>query len=154
MLKTLAPIIFLRHQEPMVAQAITALQRRSYRAEAELIGFPDLPPLKESPGELMQSREHFSGIRVRSGLVALIAVESSTAELVISRLCVAPDHTRRGLATRLVRHVMTDTDTRVVVETATANLPALSLYRKLGFTEAHRFRSKEGLELVRAVARP
>jgi GNAT superfamily N-acetyltransferase len=154
MISTLAPVIPLRHKEPMIAQAITALQRRSYRAEADLIGFADLPPLRESPAELMQSIERFFGIRTPSGLMALVAVEDSPGQVLISRLCVSPDHTRRGFATRLVRHVLADADAPVVVETAAANLPALSLYRQLGFSVAEPFKSKEGLDLVRAVADP
>jgi ribosomal protein S18 acetylase RimI-like enzyme len=49
---------------------------------------------------------------------------------------------------------MADADVPVIVETAAANLPALALYRQLGFSEADRFKSKEGLDLVRAVASP
>ena len=38
-------ISVLHHREPMIAQAIVALQRRAYKVEADLLDFPDQPEL-------------------------------------------------------------------------------------------------------------
>lgn len=132
----------------MVAQAIVALQRRAYVAEAELVDFPGLPPLTVSPADIMNSVETFYGVAVRSGLAALVAIERDGQTTVVSRLCVAPDHTRRGHATRLLRRVMEDSHGDLVVTTAAANRPALALYGKLGFVVSGKASSPEGLGLV------
>lgn len=141
-------IAVLRHREPMIAQAIVALQRRAYRVEAELVDFPALPPLKESPSDIMASDEVFHGVTIQSRLVAMLAVHSSTQGTRISRLCVAPENTGRGYATRLLRHVLESASLPVTVTTAAKNLPALALYGKLGFVTDQTHPSKEGLELV------
>lgn len=141
-------VTLLRHSEPMVAQAIITLQRRAYRAEAQLIGFPDLPPLRESPADIISSDETFHGLTGRSGLIALTAIQRSEDVTIISRLCVPPEHARRGHATRLVRHVLETSDHDVLVETAEANEPALRLYGKLGFQRCGKRLSPEGLGLV------
>lgn len=138
----------LRHREPMVAQVIIALQRRAYRPEAELLQFPDLPPLKESPAQIMASKETFFGLTVRSRLVAIAAIEATTYGTRISRLCVAPESTRRGYAARLIRHVLATAEPPIHVTTGERNQPALALYARLGFAVEGRHRSKEGLALV------
>ena len=141
-------ISVLRHREPMIAQAIVALQRRAYQAEADLLDFPALPPLKESPAKIMASQETFYGLTARSGLLAILAVESESDRLVISRLCVSPTSTRRGYATRLMRHVLRNTRLPVLVTTGAANEPALKFYQGLGFTVLETHETAEGLKLV------
>lgn len=138
----------LRHREPMIAQAIVALQRRAYKAEADLLDFPDLPPLKDSPADIMASQETFYGLTTRSGLLAILAVETHSDRLVISRLCVSPTSTRRGYARRLVRHVLGNTHLPVLVSTGAANEPALKLYQGTGFEVLEEHESREGLQLV------
>ncbi len=141
-------IAVLNHRDPVVAQAIVALQRRAYRAEADLIGFPALPPLRESPADIMASAEIFLGITSRGRLVAAISTEPCTDSTAICRLCVAPECTRRGYAAGLVRHVLEEAPGEVVVSTARDNIPAIALYRKFGFEQERESTSGEGLALV------
>ena len=143
-----AEISRLRHREPMVAQIIVALQRRAYRPEAELLKFPELPPLRESPAQVMASEETFFGLTTRSRLVAIVAIESDTAGTRISRLCVAPESTRRGYATRLLRHALAKATPPIRVTTGEKNEAALALYSSLGFVAERRHQSQEGLALV------
>ena len=143
-----AGIARLRHRDPAVAMAIVALQRVAYRAEAELIGYPALPPLNESPAHIMASEERFYGITSRGRLIALISTETSGESLTICRLCVAPDCSRRGHGERLVRHVLNDADGPTLVSTAEANAPAVTLYRKLGFAPERVWTTPEGLALI------
>jgi GNAT superfamily N-acetyltransferase len=141
-------ISVLRHREPIIAQAIVALQRRAYQAEADLLDFPGLPPLKESPANIMASREIFYGLTSRTGLLAILATESMPDRVIISRLCVSPASTRRGYATRLIRHILGKTEQPVLVTTGAANEPALTLYRGMGFTDSEKHETVEGLKLI------
>jgi ribosomal protein S18 acetylase RimI-like enzyme len=138
----------LRHNDPVVAMAIVALQRKAYKVEAELVGYPDLPPLKESPADIMGSNDKFFGIASRGRLVAVISTEDTSDATVVSRLCVAPDCARRGHGLRLVRHVLDLAPGPVTVSTAQANAPALGLYRKLGFETCREWTTQDGLALV------
>lgn len=138
----------LRHQEPTVAQAIITLQRRAYRPEADLLDFPGLPPLKETPADIMASDETFYGLTTQSRLIALAAIEACPEGTVITRLCVSPGHVRRGHAARLVRYVIEQNRGPVQVTTAAGNYPAIALYEKSGFVIQERHHSSEGLELV------
>ena len=49
------------------------LQRASYRVEADLIGFEDLPPLRETPEELTAVQESFLGAYEGERLLGAIA---------------------------------------------------------------------------------
>jgi ribosomal protein S18 acetylase RimI-like enzyme len=138
----------LRHRDPFIAQAVVALQRRAYRVESELIGYPDLPPLKDTPTDIMTGTESFLGITSRGRLVALISSEHDGDTTIICRLCVAPESVRRGFASRLVRHVLKTAPGAVLVSTAQANIPATRLYRKLGFTTHRQWTTPDGLPLV------
>ncbi len=141
-------IAVLRHADPVVAQAIVALQRRAYRIEAQLIGYPDLPPLRESPANIMGSAEKFQGITSRGRLAAMISTDGVGEATTICRLCVAPECARRGYGTRLVSHVLRTARGPVRVSTAQANSPAVTLYLKLGFETYQEWTSSDGLALV------
>jgi len=138
----------LRHHDPVVAMAIVALQRKAYTVEAELVGYPDLPPLKESPADIIGSTDSFFGIATRGRLAAVISTEETGDNTNISRLCVAPDCARRGYGLRLVRHVLEMAPGPVTVSTAQANDPALGLYRKVGFDTCREWTTPDGLALV------
>lgn len=141
-------VVTLLHREPAVAREIVDLQQIAYAPEAELLGFPRLPPLKESARDIMASDERFSGVRLRQRLAGMIATEGDVDPVRISRLCVAPQHARRGIATVLVRHVLTEATRDISVSTARANLPAVALYTGLGFVVTESHVSPEGLPLV------
>ena len=141
-------VVTLLHREPAVAREIVDLQQIAYAAEAELLGFRRLPPLLESSSDIMASGERFSGVRSGTGLAGMIATERDVDPARISRLCVAPHHTREGIATVLVRHVLAEAIRDVTVSTARANVPAIALYTGLGFVVTHSHASPEGLPLV------
>jgi ribosomal-protein-alanine N-acetyltransferase len=58
-------------------------------------------------------------------------------ELHINTLAVAPAARRRGIATALLRHVLTDAAasgaTKATLEVRASNTPAIALYERLGF---------------------
>jgi ribosomal protein S18 acetylase RimI-like enzyme len=141
-------VVTLLHREPAVAREIVDLQQIAYAPEAELLGFPRLPPLMESVSNIIASDERFSGVRFRSGLAGMVATEGDVDPTRISRLCVAPQHARRGIATLLLRHVLTEATRDISVSTARANWPAVALYTGLGSVVTESHVSPEGLPLV------
>lgn len=138
----------LNHRAPEIARDIVDLQRAAYAIEAQLVGFPDLPPLAEEPVDIMASNERFFGISRSGRLAGMISLEDGNKHAVITRLCVNPDLARQGIASRLVRHVLNCADTEVAVTTAQANFPAIALYESMGFFSTGTSPSREGLPLV------
>lgn len=141
-------IFILRHREPDVAQSIVDLQRIAYGVEAELIDYAKLPPLADTPQDIMASGERFFGFFNGWNLAGMIACEGIRNGLLISRLCVHPDTARQGIGSRLVLHVVSHAETTVNVTTARDNYPAINLYTRIGFQPISYFFSSDGLALV------
>jgi ribosomal protein S18 acetylase RimI-like enzyme len=108
------------------------LQRAAYAVEAELIGFDGIPPLHESLEDLRACGESFLGTEGLTGAVSWVRLDDGTLD--ICRLVVHPRAHRTGVASALL-DALDDLEPadRAVVSTGTANLPALSLYRRRGF---------------------
>ena len=142
-------IELLSHKDEEVATGIHALFQASYRAEAELIGVTDFPPLHRASRDIRRSDTLFWGCRNSSGLTGVIEVRQENSALQISSLAVVPTLFRQGVGSGLVNHVLSALNWQTAeVQTAAANTPALGLYRRLGFCEQRRWLAKEGVELV------
>ncbi|MET8508735.1 GNAT family N-acetyltransferase [Streptomyces sp. NPDC004787] len=111
------------------------LQPTSYAVEAQLIGFDGLPPLHESLEQLRACNESFLGVRDESILVGAVAWSRlPNGALDICRLVVHPVAHRRGVATMLLDALDSIEPAELaIVSTGTANLPAITLYRRRGF---------------------
>jgi ribosomal protein S18 acetylase RimI-like enzyme len=122
---------------------LLAMQLASFRVEAELIGFDGIPPLQDGIQSLREGKETFIGCyqnaKDKQELVGAISYTRSGSVVDICRMIVHPDHFRKGIAKRLLRHLLTEQRrkgiTRFVVSTGTANTPAVSLYKSFGFQE-------------------
>ncbi|MEU9601691.1 GNAT family N-acetyltransferase [Streptomyces sp. NPDC048109] len=121
--------------DPNTLQQLWDLQRASYAVEARLIGFDGLPPLLESLEELRACDESFLGVRDESMLVGAVGwTRLPSGALDICRLVVHPVAHRRGVATVLLDALDSIEPAELTtVSTGTANLPALTLYRRRGF---------------------
>ncbi|MFD8078687.1 GNAT family N-acetyltransferase [Streptomyces sp. NPDC059718] len=121
--------------DPDTLRHLWDLQRISYAVEARLIGFDGIPPLHESLEQLRACDESFLGVRDGSRLVGAVAwTRLPNGALDICRLVVHPDAHRRGVATALLDALDSlEPAELTVVSTATANLPAVALYRRRGF---------------------
>jgi ribosomal protein S18 acetylase RimI-like enzyme len=130
--------------------ALHALQRRSYRVEAELVGFGGIPGLVESAAELRACGETFLGWREGRRLCAALSYKLDAGTLDIHRLVVDPADFRRGLGRRLVRAALAvPAVARVIVSTGEANQPARRLYESEGFRTVERAEVAPGLWVVR-----
>lgn len=125
--------------DPKQSPLLLDLQRRAYQIEANLIDFQDIPPLRESLETLNQSQEEFWGWFEEENLVGVIAFEFQADALLINRLYVSPDLFRKGIGKKLLERAIRIARERgknkVKVGTASANVPAINLYKKLGFQE-------------------
>jgi ribosomal protein S18 acetylase RimI-like enzyme len=115
--------------------ALVELQRASYAVEAELIGAPSLPPMRDTPETLRASGETFLGA-VRDGeLVGLISFKRDGDTVDIHRLAVHPRAFRRGVARELLDALEgREADAaHWTVGTGADNVPARTLYERRGF---------------------
>jgi ribosomal protein S18 acetylase RimI-like enzyme len=114
---------------------VLEVQHAAYAIEAQLIGYPQLPPAHETLAALQGCGEEVWLCEEDGELLGAVGLEqTSEDELLIARLFVAPSAFRRGVGTALVRHALAQArGRRVRVGTAAANLPALALYERFGF---------------------
>jgi GNAT superfamily N-acetyltransferase len=116
--------------------AVVALQRVSYRVEADLLGARTLPALTETPRHLRGTGEDFLGAFEGERLVGAVSWKRNGPLLDIHRMVVHPDRFRRGIAGRLLA-ALDEHEAgveRTVVATGAANPPARRLYERHGFT--------------------
>jgi ribosomal protein S18 acetylase RimI-like enzyme len=113
---------------------VLTVQRAAYAIEAELIGYPDLPPLHETLAALQATEEELWLCCEGDALVGVVGLEQCDEEMVIARLFVAPSSFRRGVGSALVAHALAQAaGRRVRVGTGGRNAPALALYERFGF---------------------
>ena len=111
-----------------------AVQHAAYAIEAELIGYPDLPPLHETLAALQATDEELWLCEEGDALVGVVGLEHGEDEMVIARLFVAPAFFRRGIGSALVARALAQAGgRRVRVGTGARNAPALALYARFGF---------------------
>ncbi|MER2030132.1 MAG: GNAT family N-acetyltransferase [Solibacillus sp.] len=116
------------------AEDLLTIQIPSYKVEAEIIGYDDIPPLKDTVNTLKQCGETFFGYYINEELCAAISVEVIDNEVDIHRLIVHPDHFRKGIAQKLLSFIEGQFDTMTItVATGSKNSPAVTLYKKNGF---------------------
>ncbi|MEP6954145.1 MAG: GNAT family N-acetyltransferase [Solirubrobacteraceae bacterium] len=110
------------------------VHRASYEVEAQLIGYPDLPPLKQAAEDIAACGEEIWLCDEAGELVGGVGLEDDGDVLVIARLFVAPRAFRRGVGTDAVRLAVRRAGGRALrVGTGSRNAPALALYEREGF---------------------
>lgn len=144
-------IELLNMSDPAVAADVWRLQHMAYKIEAELIGYADIPPLRDTIESLRACKETFFGIRSDGDgeLIAVIACEQDGTHATICRMMVHPQHHRQGYATKLMvaaeRHYI-HCET-MSVSTGSANEPAVRLYLSRGFVPRREYEPIPGLTL-------
>lgn len=133
-----------------LARELLAVQVAAYAIEAELIEYPQLPPLFESIDDLRSSGELFLAAFEGDTIVGATSVAVVADALDICRMVVSPSHMRRGIASRLLEAVesMRGERSRLTVSTGEANIPAIRLYERYGFEIVRRRTLPDGLKLV------
>ncbi|MFB6822058.1 GNAT family N-acetyltransferase [Streptomyces virginiae] len=134
------------------ATVVHRIGHAAYAVEAELIDFDGIPALGESLAEMRQTDLRWVGAFSENGALAgFLAWESEPDDgISIDRLCVDPAWFRRGVASLLLRHALTELfpGRAVEVTTGAANAPAVALYQRLGFTRGPDFSPVPGLTMA------
>ncbi|RZG16837.1 GNAT family N-acetyltransferase [Pseudoalteromonas sp. CO342X] len=137
----------LNNRDASVAREIFNVFQRSYKIEAELIGVSYFPPLSRTIEDICGATSHFYGYFENQNLAAVIEIVIFEKTLEIDSLTVDPSYFRKGIAGKLLNFALTEFDAaKVIVETATANAPAIKLYNKHGFVEYKRWLPAHGIE--------
>lgn len=133
-----------------LAHNILAIQRPSYQIEADLIGFQGIPALSETVDDIMNSKEIFIGYYEDYQLLGVLSYEENEDFVDICRLVVAPASFRKGIGRQLVSYVVEELrgSRDVVVSTGLKNIPAVTLYEKLGFQQERTVEIAPGVQIV------
>lgn len=117
------------------AEQVLEIQFASYKIEADIIGFYDIPTLKDSVYSLKLCDEVFYGYYLEGRLAGIISYKICDNILDIHRVAVHPDFFRRGIAGELISLVekLDSNIEKIIVCTGKDNLPAVKLYLKNGF---------------------
>lgn len=128
-------VVVVDHRDASIAGRLLQIQHRAYSVEAELIGFDRIPPLVESLEQLQSAELTVLAAVDGDDMVALLGYRRSDGVIDIDRLAVDPAHFRQGLGRMLLEHLRArHSDEPLVVSTGAANLPAVALYERAGYT--------------------
>jgi ribosomal protein S18 acetylase RimI-like enzyme len=134
-----------------MAEQVHAIHVLAYSQEAKLVGVRSLPPLEQSPQQIRSLSESFFGAFVNGSLAGAISESAADqAQVEICSLAVHPAFQRLGVGRALVEFLVFRAGGRpMLVSTAAANQPAISLYQSLGFQVIrHSLVPEVGLKLV------
>ncbi len=124
----------LNVHDDVTVEMLWYLQHTSYKVEATLIGFTEIPPLTDTFESIRQSGETFLGCVEEGEILAALSYDREQDTVTIHRLMVHVNRFRQGLASSLLTALIQREgagDYRVLA--GSRNLPALRLYEKQGF---------------------
>jgi ribosomal protein S18 acetylase RimI-like enzyme len=133
-----------------IVKDILELQVASYKIEAELINFAQIPPLMDTIATLQECDEIFYGYYEEEALAGIISYKIYEDALDIHRVAVHPRFFRRGIAGKLVQFIegLHQDIKKLEVCTGAKNLPAIHLYVKHGFVPMNNIEIAEGIFLT------
>jgi ribosomal protein S18 acetylase RimI-like enzyme len=135
---------------PNSAKEVLKIQIPSYKVEAELIGFDEIPPLKDTVETLQQCEEIFYGFYINEQLGGVISIKIENGVMDIHRLFVHPKYFRKGIAKMLLEFVQTNETgfESIIVSTGSNNIPAINFYQKSGFSKVKEIKVAESLSIT------
>lgn len=135
---------------PKFAKELLDVQIPSYKVEAEIIDFYEIPPLKDTVDTLQKCRETFFGYYLNEELCGAISIKVEKGVMDIIRLIVHPKHFRKGIAKMLLDFIENNEEgiETILVSTGSKNVPAVNFYEKNGFLKTEEIRVNERLSLT------
>ncbi len=139
----------LNLRDTKTAKYVLEVQITSYKIEAELIDFYEIPPLKDTIDSLKKCDEIFYGYYIDDALAGIISFKVIRNVLGIHRVAVHPRFFRMGIAGKLVKFIekLESNIDKVVVCTGKENLPAVNLYLKNGYEKIKDIEISKGIYL-------
>jgi len=132
-------VVLLDHTDPATAAAIHAIRMAAYAQEAALLRADPFPPLERTVEDVRADPAQHYGAHLDGMLAGVVSLACGEDVVDIESLVVAPACQRRGIGAALVRFSITHAGRRrLTVSTGVGNLPAVALYRSLGFAETGR----------------
>ena len=138
----------LDNKNENTAEKIRALFQASYPIEAKLLNVDVsiFPPLNRKLIDFIETDTVFYGIELNKNFAALAEISFQTDSIHINSFVVHPDHFRKGLGKQLLTFILDTFDTKLfTIETGLDNIPAINLYRKLGFQDVTKWETDIGV---------
>ncbi|KGR76170.1 GNAT family N-acetyltransferase [Ureibacillus sinduriensis] len=135
---------------PKLVKEVLDIQLASYKVEAEIIDFHELPPLKDTVETLQRCTETFFGYYLEGELCGVISVKMEEGIIDIHRLMVHPNHFRKGIAKKLLNFIESNNEgfKAMIVSTGSKNTPAVTFYLKNGFSIMEETKITESLSIT------
>ncbi|KYH29617.1 MULTISPECIES: GNAT family N-acetyltransferase [Clostridium] len=132
------------------AKRVIELQRASYKIEAQLIGFYEIPPLMETIDSLQACDEIFYGYYINDVLAGIISFKIIDNVLDIHRVAIHPTFFRMGIADKLIKFIeaLKSNINKILVCTGKENYPAVNLYLKNGYKKKCDIEIKNGVYIT------
>lgn len=88
--------------------------------------------------ELNNSNYTVLGCFFEEELCGYLSYSNICGEIEICKIAVLPKFRKKGIATELLEKMLSDNYSKVFLEVRKSNIPAINLYKKLGFKEINR----------------
>ena len=113
-----------------LAKEVLNIQIPSYKVEAEIIDFYEIPPLNDTVETLQQCGETFFGYYLSEKLCGVISIKTEKNVMDIHRLIVHPKYFRKGIAKMLLDFIESNIEgiETIIVSTGSENTPATYFY--------------------------
>jgi ribosomal protein S18 acetylase RimI-like enzyme len=136
--------------DPKIANDVLKVQIPSYKVEAKIINYYDIPPLKDTVETLQACNETFFGYYINEVLCGAISIKIENNLIDIHRLIVSPKHFRKGIAKMLLEFIESNYQDikTIIVSTGAKNVPAVNFYMQNGFTKIEEISVNEHLSLA------
>lgn len=133
-----------------IAFEVLNIQIPSYKVEADIIDYYDIPPLKDTVEKLQQCGEAFFGYYISGELCGAISIKIDNDVMDIHRLIVHPKYFRKGIAKMLLDFIESNIEgiKTIIVSTGSKNFPAVNFYEKNGFSKIGEIKVNEHLSLT------
>ena len=132
-----------------ITKEIRDIFQASYAVEAEMLKAIDFPPLKRTIHQFLNSNNEFYAYYFNENIAGVIEIKNNENSTHIQSLVVYPRYFRRGIARKLVSFILsTYNSKKFTVETGLDNIPAISLYKSLGFQENNQWDTNHGVRKI------
>lgn len=140
----------INHNNIIVSKKLWRLFQESYKVEADLLEVVDFPPLRREVEDFIASNNIFYVYLKDDYICGAIELFISGNVIHIQSLVVSPDYFRKKIGFSLVNFVFSLVGySFVTVETGVDNIPAVSLYKKVGFLELEQFDTDHGVRKIK-----